>query len=185
MNVLAFDVGGTSIKYGLVSDTLEIISKDKFATPENEEKLIDLFSKIIEDNLSDISKVSVAMPGYVNAANNKYLYGPHLKYDIDFSKLSKFSEYEFYLDNDANVAAYCEYFLNYKNKYSNLIMLTFGTGVGGGIISEDKLLRGKGNAGEIGHMLTSNDREVEGDNGKKVVLNHQLLHQYGQRNVWN
>ena len=122
MNVLAFDVGGTSIKYGLVSDTLEIISKDKFATPENEEKLIDLFSKIIEDNLSDISKVSVAMPGYVNTANNKY---------------------------------------------SNLIMLTFGTGVGGGIISEDKLLRGKGNAGEIGHMLTSNDREVEGDNGKK------------------
>ena len=46
-------------------------------------------------------------------------------------------------------------------------MLTFGTGVGGGIISEGKLLRGRGNAGEIGHMLTSNDREVEGDGGKK------------------
>ena len=167
MNILAFDAGGTSIKYGLVSDTLEIISKGVVETPENEEKLIDLFSKIIEDNLSAISKVSVAMPGYVNVANNKYLYGPHLKYDIDFSNLSKFSEYEFYLDNDANVAAYCEYFLNYKNKYSNLIMLTFGTGVGGGIISEGKLLRGKGNAGEIGHMLTSNDREVEGDSGKK------------------
>ncbi len=167
MNILAFDVGGTSIKYGLVSDTLEIISKGVVETPENEEKLIDLFSKIIEDNLSAISKVSVAMPGYINVANNKYLYGPHLKYDIDFSKLLKFSEYEFYLDNDANVAAYCEYFLNYKNKYSNLIMLTFGTGVGGGIISEGKLLRGKGNAGEIGHMLTSNDREVEGDSGKK------------------
>ena len=85
MNVLAFDVGGTSIKYGLVSDTLEIISKDKFATPENEEKLIGLFSKIIEDNLSDISKVSVAMPGYVNTANNKYLYGPHLPFEINFS----------------------------------------------------------------------------------------------------
>tara|TARA_Y100000748_G_scaffold286155_1_gene269234 strand:- start:878 stop:1429 length:552 start_codon:yes stop_codon:yes gene_type:complete len=46
-------------------------------------------------------------------------------------------------------------------------MLTFGTGVGGGIISEGKLLRGQGNAGEVGHMLTSNDREVEGDGGKK------------------
>ena len=42
MNVLAFDVGGTSIKYGLVSDTLEIINKDKFPTPKNEEKLIDI-----------------------------------------------------------------------------------------------------------------------------------------------
>jgi glucokinase len=107
------------------------------------------------------------MPGYVNIANNKYLYGPHLQYDIDFSKLSNFSEYEFYLDNDGNVAAYCEYLLNYKTKYSNLIMLTFGTGVGGGIISEGKLLRGMGNAGEIGHMLTSNDRSVKGDSGKK------------------
>jgi len=90
-----------------------------------------------------------------------------LQYDIDFSKLSNFSEYEFYLDNDGNVAAYCEYLLNYKTKYSNLIMLTFGTGVGGGIISEGKLLRGRGNAGEIGHMLTSNDRSVKGDSGKK------------------
>ena len=107
------------------------------------------------------------MPGYVNSANNKYLYGPHLKYDIDFSKLSNFTDYKFHLDNDGNVAAYCEYFLNYKTKYSNLIMLTFGTGVGGGIISEGRLLRGRGNAGEIGHMLTSNDREIEGDSGKK------------------
>tara|TARA_B100001248_G_scaffold164395_1_gene124284 strand:- start:307 stop:852 length:546 start_codon:yes stop_codon:yes gene_type:complete len=46
-------------------------------------------------------------------------------------------------------------------------MLTFGTGVGGGIISEGRLLRGRGNAGEVGHMLTSNDRDIEGDSGKK------------------
>ena len=167
MNCLSFDVGGTNVKYGVINASYKVLKKDKFPTPENEEKLIDLFSKIIEDNLSDISKVAVAMPGYVSAANNKYMYGPHLQFDIDFSKLSNFSDYEFYLDNDANVAAYCEYFLNYKKKYSNLIMLTFGTGVGGGIISEGKLLRGQGNAGEIGHMLTSNDREVEGDSGKR------------------
>ena len=167
MNCLSFDVGGTNVKYGVINASYKVLKKDKFPTPENEEKLIDLFSKIIEDNLSGISKVAVAMPGYVSAANNKYLYGPHLQFDIDFSKLSNFSDYEFYLDNDGNVAAYCEYFLNYKNKYSNLIMLTFGTGVGGGIISEGKLLRGQGNAGEIGHMLTSNDREVEGDSGKR------------------
>ena len=167
MNCLSFDVGGTTVKYGVINASYKVLKKDKFPTPENEEKLIELFSEIIEDNLSDISKVSVAMPGYVSVASNKYLYGPHLQFDLDFSKLSNFSDYEFYLDNDGNVAAYCEYFLNYKNKYSNLIMLTFGTGVGGGIISEGKLLRGQGNAGEIGHMLTSNDREVEGDSGKK------------------
>ena len=167
MNCLSFDVGGTTVKYGVIDESYKILKKDKIPTPENENDFIYSLSNIIQENLSIISKVSVAMPGYVNSANNKYLYGPHLKYDIDFSKLSNFTDYKFHLDNDGNVAAYCEYFLNYKTKYSNLIMLTFGTGVGGGIISEGRLLRGMGNAGEIGHMLTSNDREIVGDSGKK------------------
>ena len=167
MNCLSFDVGGTTVKYGVIDESYKILKKNKIPTPENENEFIKSLSNIILENLSNISKVSVAMPGYVNSAKNKYLYGPHLQFDIDFSKLSNFTEYEFQLDNDGNVAAYCEYFLNYKTKYSNLIMLTFGTGIGGGIISEGRLLRGRGNAGEIGHMLTSNDREVEGDNGKK------------------
>ena len=167
MNCLSFDVGGTTIKYGVVNDRYEVLLKDKIPTPKDEEKFIESISEIIQKNIENISKVSIAMPGYVNIANNKYLYGPHLQYEIDFSKLSNFSEYEFYLDNDGNVAAYCEYLLNYKTKYSNLIMLTFGTGVGGGIVSEGKLLRGRGNAGEVGHMLTSNDRSVKGDSGKK------------------
>ena len=167
MNCLSFDVGGTTVKYGVIDESYKILKKDRIPTPENENDFIYSLSNIIQENLSIISKVSVAMPGYVNSANNKYLYGPHLKYDIDFSKLSNFTDYKFHLDNDGNVAAYCEYFLNYKTKYSNLIMLTFGTGVGGGIISEGRLLRGRGNAGEIGHMLTSNDREIEGDSGKK------------------
>ena len=167
MNCLSFDVGGTTVKYGVIDESYKILKRDKIPTPENENDFIYSLSNIIQENLSIISKVSVAMPGYVNSANNKYLYGPHLKYDIDFSKLSNFTDYKFHLDNDGNVAAYCEYFLNYKTKYSNLIMLTFGTGVGGGIISEGRLLRGRGNAGEIGHMLTSNDREIEGDSGKK------------------
>ena len=167
MNCLSFDVGGTTIKYGVINDRYEVILKDKITTPKDEASFIKSLSKIIQENIQNISKVSIGMPGYVNVAENKFLYGPHLRFDINFSKLSNFSDYEFYLDNDGNVAAFCEYFLNYKIKYSNLIMLTFGTGVGGGIISEGKLLRGQGNAGEVGHMLTSNDREVEGDNGKK------------------
>ena len=167
MKCLSFDVGGTTIKYGVINDSYEVLYKDKISTPKDEESFIESLSEIIKKYNNDISKVSVGMPGYVNVENNKYFYGPHLPFAIDFSKLSNFSEYEFYLDNDGNVAAYCEYFLNYKNKYSNLIMLTFGTGVGGGIISEGRLLRGRGNAGEVGHMLTSNDRDVEGDSGKK------------------
>ena len=166
MNILSFDVGGTSIKYGVVDSDFRILNKGSVETPKTEETFIEIINSIISDNENNFNNISVAMPGYVNKKESLYSYGPHLKYKIDFSKLSNFSEYEFHLDNDGNVAAYCEYFLNHRNKFSNLIMLTFGTGVGGGIISEGKLLRGRGNAGEIGHMLTSNDREVEGDGGK-------------------
>ena len=167
MNCLSFDVGGTTVKYGVVNENYEVILKDKIPTPQNEEKFIESLSEIINQNISKISKVSIAMPGFVDVNESKYLYGPHLQFAINFSKLSNFSDYQFFLDNDGNVAAYCEYLLNYKNKYSNLIMLTFGTGVGGGIITEGRLLRGRGNAGEVGHMLTSNNREIEGDGGKK------------------
>ena len=119
MNCLSFDVGGTTIKYGVINDNYEVILKDKIPTPKDEEKFIESLSEIIQENLKNISKVSVGMPGFVNVLNNKYLYGPHLPFEIDFSKLSNFSEYEFYLDNDANIAAYCEYFLNYQKKCSN------------------------------------------------------------------
>src|SRR6056300_1837660 len=167
MNCLAFDVGGTTVKYGVIDESYKVLKKDKIPTPENEDKFIDSISEIIKENISNISEVSIAMPGFVNFEKKLYLYGPNLQYDINFSKLVNFTDYEFYLDNDGNVAAYCEYLLSYKKKFSNLIMLTFGTGVGGGIISEGRLLRGSGNAGEVGHMLTSNDRDVEGDSGKK------------------
>ena len=111
MNCLSFDVGGTTIKYGVINESYEVVLKNKIPTPKDEEKFIESLSEIIQKNLKNISKVSIAMPGYVNVTDNKYLYGPHLQYDIDFSKLSHFSEYDFYLDNDGNVAAYCEYFL--------------------------------------------------------------------------
>ena len=167
MNCLSFDVGGTTVKYGVIDESYKVLKKDKIPTPENEEKFIYSISEIIKENISNISKVSIAMPGFVNFEKKQYSYGPNLQYDINFSKLVNFTDYEFYLDNDGNVAAYCEYLLSYKNKFSNLIMLTFGTGVGGGIISEGKLLRGQGSAGELGHMLTSNNRDVLCGCGKK------------------
>ena len=88
MNCLSFDVGGTTIKYGVINNSYEVIHKDKIPTPKDEEKFIESLSEIIQKNIYTISKVSVGMPGYVNVASNKYLYGPHLPFEIDFSKLS-------------------------------------------------------------------------------------------------
>ena len=84
--------------------------------------------------------------------------------------LSNMNKNKFFLDNDGNVAAYYEYSTYFSSKYRNLIMLTFGTGIGGGIISDGKLLRGQGSAGELGHILTSSQKDIKCNCGKTGCL---------------
>ncbi|MCX7766424.1 MAG: ROK family protein [Candidatus Sumerlaeia bacterium] len=61
------------------------------------------------------------------------------------------------VENDANAAAYAEYQIGAGKNASRLVCITIGTGIGGGIIIEGQLLRGTGNAGEIGHMVVVKD----------------------------
>ena len=103
-------ISSSRADFGILKNLCKVLKKDKIPTPENEEKFIDSISEIIKENISNISKVSIAMPGFVNFEKKQYSYGPNLQYDINFSKLVNFTDYEFYLDNDGNVAAYCEYF---------------------------------------------------------------------------
>ena len=159
MNCLAFDVGGTNVKYGLIDKDLNILMSNSIFTPKNEESFIAEISKIINENIQELKSVSIAMPGFIDQSNSIYKYGTNIKFSIDFKKLSHFKDFSFHLDNDGNVAAYSEYFLNYKDHYKNLIMLTFGTGIGGGIVANKQLLRGSGSAGEIGHIATSANRK--------------------------
>ncbi len=166
MNCLAFDVGGTYVKYGLVNQDLSILENHKFNTPKNESDFINEFSKIIVQNENKFETVSIAMPGFINKLEKKFLFGTNIQFSIDFKKLMNFNSYNLYLDNDGNVSAFSEYFQYYRDQFSNLIMLTFGTGIGGGIIANKKLLQGSGSAGEIGHILTSIDNSILCNCGK-------------------
>ena len=170
MNILSFDVGGTTIKYGLVNQDFEVLSKGSIETPDNENNFLNIIDTIASKYLDKFEKISIAMPGFVSKKESKYLYGTNIKYEIDFKKLEGFEPSKFSIDNDGNVAAYAEYQLNYKNKVENLIMLTFGTGIGGGIISNGKILRGGSNAGELGHILISDDSQIQCNCGKRGCL---------------
>ena len=83
------------------------------------------------------------------------------RFSIDFKKLGFAKEKKIYLENDGNLAAYSEYLSHFKNDYKNLIMLTFGTGVGGGIIYNSEIFKGSGNAGEIGRILINEKSYLE------------------------
>lgn len=170
MNILSFDVGGTSIKYGIVNEHSEISMKGSIKTPDNENSFLEVINSIINKCDSKLNKISIAMPGFVDKKNATYLYGTNIKYKIDFNKIKDFNYSDFIIDNDGNVAAYAEYQLNYKDKVKNLIMLTFGTGIGGGIINNGNLVRGNSNAGELGHILISEKTEIVCNCGKKGCL---------------
>lgn len=161
MNILSFDVGGTTIKAGLVNKDLEIHEKFSKDTPKNEESFISLIEEIHKVRKDKCDKVSFGMPGFVDRDNYVFKYGTNMKFSIDFKKLEFFDEKKLYIENDGNLAAYSEFVLNLSDKYKNVIMLTFGTGIGGGIITDSKIYKGGGNAGEIGHILIKENSNLE------------------------
>ena len=161
MNILSFDVGGTTIKAGLVNKDLEIQEKFTEDTPKNEESFISLIEEIHRVRTNKCDKVSFGMPGFIDRDNYIFKYGTNMKFSIDFKKLEFFNEKKLYIENDGNLAAYSEFVLNLSDKYKNVIMLTFGTGIGGGIITDSKIYKGGGNAGEIGHILIKENSNLE------------------------
>ena len=161
MNVLALDVGGTTIKGGLVNEKLKI--KEKFIedTPKKESSFLSLIEKIHDRFSNETEQVSLGMPGFVDNDNHIFKYGTNMQFSIDFKKLELIKDKNIYLENDGNLAAYSEYLLHFKNDYKNLIMLTFGTGIGGGIIHNSQIFKGSGNAGEIGRILINENSYLE------------------------
>lgn len=153
--VLAIDVGGTKIVYGIVNEKGEFLTEiQRKNTKKDIKGLIGEFKDIIKEYESEIDLIAFATAGAVNIENTKVESStpnlPEGYNSIDFSSLSKKTVY---VENDANAAAWAEYKVGAAKGYDNNITITLGTGVGGGIIVEGKLLRGKsGRAGEIGSM---------------------------------
>ena len=156
---LGVDIGGTLTKF-LVLDNGEKVYMDSFPTPkESPEALIDFIVDIYTDlNRSfKIERIGIGTPGIVK---NGSVYAENLPvHNVPVCELlRKRIDKPITLDNDANCATLAEAKL-YNSEYANLVMITIGTGIGGGIVLDGKIRRGKGGMGEIGHMV------VEATNG--------------------
>ena len=153
--VLAIDVGGTKISYSIINENGEFLDEvNKTSTPKDINELINIFKEVISNNENKVDMISFATAGAVNIENTKVDSStPNLPKgynDIDFSKLS---QKPVYVENDANAAAWAEYKVGAAIGDRNTIIITLGTGVGGGFIVDGKMLRGKsGRAGEVGSM---------------------------------
>ena len=157
---LAFDIGGTKIYNAIINENGEIISEiEKNPTPSTFEDIKSLFTNIINKYEEDVDTIAFSTCGAVNNQNDAIL-GSTGNIAKDYPKMpfKSLSQKTVYVENDANCAAWAEYKIGASKGCKNSVMLTLGTGVGGGIIIDGKLLKGKnGAAGEM-HFKMRTDK---------------------------
>lgn len=156
MYLIGVDIGGTNLKIGLIKDD-KIIDRQNEST--NAENLINQIENqinilLINNNLKakDISGMGVGCPGIINngiviESANLNLHGVNLQKILEDRLKIKVE-----VKNDADMATLSEHKLGAGKGCKNMIMLTLGTGVGGGIIVDNKLYSGNSGSGELGHI---------------------------------
>jgi len=149
---LAIDVGGTKIYCSIINENGEITGDiEKYSTPITFSEIEDTFKSIIGKFEKDVDVVAFSTCGAVNNQNTGII-GSTGNIAKEYPKMnfSALSTKPVYVENDANCAAWAEYKTGASKGCPNSIMITLGTGVGGGIIVNDRLLKGQnGAAGEM------------------------------------
>lgn len=157
---LAIDVGGTKIYNTIVNEKGEIVGEiEKRPTPKTFQEIKEVFEDIIKRYEDKVDVIAFATCGAVNNTNDGILGSTGniaKEYPaMDFKSLSK---KPVFVENDANAAAWAEHIIGSSKGMPYSVMLTLGTGVGGGIILDNKLYKGKnGAAGEM-HFKMRTDK---------------------------
>jgi len=163
--VVGIDVGGTHIACILANEKGEILQETtrRFENRENRKVQISQLIEIVNDLLKksgisfhQILGVGIGTPGTLDKKREVVLFAANLGWEnIPLVKILKEKlRTKVYLENDANTAALGEWWLGAGRGVNNLILLTLGTGIGGGIIINGEVFHGSWNtAGEVGHMI--------------------------------
>ena len=160
MYSIGIDIGGTTIKYGLVDDNNKIVARRVLTTtwPQEIKPIVDEFNEFLKENnltTKDIDKVVAGCPGIVNSDKGTTTC-PALKWDDLPLRdiLTKELKIKTEIHNDVNLATAAEVKFGSGKGYKNAVMLTLGTGVGAGIIINGEMYLGnQGMGAEIGHMV--------------------------------
>ncbi len=162
---IGIDLGGTFIKGGIVDETGNILVSDKVPTQsDGGEKVVAsniaaLCEKLLKEaNISKDGVVGIGMgvPGMIDAKNGVVVFSNNLNWtDFAISEtVETLTGLKVKIANDANVAALGETKFGCGKAYQNTVLLTLGTGVGGGIVIDGKLFEGNRSAGaELGHSV--------------------------------
>ncbi len=178
--VIGVDLGGTNVKTALVSRNRELLAKDSRPTRADEGP--EAVMEVMEASIRDLLKVQGARmdhvlaagfgaPGPMNWQTGVVYSPPNLPGWKNVPLAQKMQERldgtACFVDNDANVACYGEYWMGAGQGTESMVVLTLGTGVGGGVVVFGKLLRGiDGTAAELGHLKVQRDGRLCGCGSK-------------------
>ena len=167
---IGVDLGGTNIAVGLVNEKFEIIAKDSVPTLSGRpgEEIVKDMAGVCHRGCesagitaADVDSVGIASPGIVDDEKGMVIYANNLKFrHFPIIPMLKelFPAKEFHIENDANAAAWGEAIAGAAKGSASSVMITLGTGVGGGIISDGKVFKGFNSAaGELGHIVIAVD----------------------------
>ncbi|HEX3251829.1 MAG TPA: ROK family protein [Pyrinomonadaceae bacterium] len=158
--VFAVDLGGTHLRVALVDDAGRILKQLKQETPRGDSAncIVNALANAADewgDEKPRVIATSIMVPGAVDRDMAVVLQAPNLPSLVNFGLKAALEErlgWPVFLENDANAAAVGEMWLGAARDCRNVMSVTLGTGVGGGLILDGKLWRGShGSAGEIGH----------------------------------
>ncbi len=154
---IGIDLGGTNLRVALVSEDGEIVRKIKKSSAE---QVFDSVVNAIEELMKpDIAGIGLGVAGIIDRKMGRVLTSPNL-HDVEgidlVGELRNRFDIPVLMDNDANVAALGEKTGGAGRSFDNFVLLTLGTGIGGGIIHKGKLLDV---SAEIGHMSINADGE--------------------------
>lgn len=154
---VGFDIGGTNMRAGLVSDKGEIIRHLSAPTPRTAEGLETGIAELVAELRRDhhIDAVGLAVAGFLDPACENVRFAPHLPWrDAPVrARLESILELPVRLEHDANSAAWGEYRFGSAQGANNWVLLAIGTGIGAALIIDGEIYRGAyGTAPEFGHL---------------------------------
>lgn len=160
--IVGLDIGGTYVKIGVFDREAELIDRWQLKTVEDGKVLVEYIWNSIQSNLPsefNCEGIGIGIPGFIDYKNKTIIEAVNMRlYNFNIEEeFKKYTNIPVFIENDANVAALGEFWKE-SGDIADMTLITLGTGVGSGIISDSEIFRGKkGLTGEIGHCIIDVD----------------------------
>ncbi len=177
------DIGGTKVAAGVVDDDGTVLARARRDTPSRDARAVEATITDVVRELRDrydVVAVGIGAAGFVDAERSRVRFAPHLAWRDEPLRdaLTGALDLPVVVENDANAAAWAEWRFGAGRGESHLVCVTLGTGIGGGVVVDGIVQRGRfGMAGEFGHMV------VVPDGRRCECGNRGCLEQYASGNV--